>query len=54
MQTTENNDIGIRIAGVIGFLLVLVGMVNNIPSIPGLEKSIANIFNIDFKITRSC
>ena len=47
MQTTENNDIGIRIAGVIGFLLVLVGMVNNIPSIPGLEKSIANIFNVD-------
>jgi hypothetical protein len=52
MQTTENNDIGIRIAGVIGFLLVLVGMVNNIPSIPGLEKSIANIFNVDSVLIR--
>ena len=52
METNENNDIGIRIASIIGLLLVLVGMVNNIPSIPGLESMIGKIFRTDSVLIR--
>ena len=52
METNENNDIGIRIASIIGLLLVLVGMVNNIPSIPGLESMIGEIFRTDSVLIR--
>ena len=52
METNENNDIGIRIASIIGLLLVLVGMVNNIPSIPGLESMIGGIFRTDSVLIR--
>ena len=48
----ENEDLGIKIATIFGFLLVFLGMVNNIPSIPGLEDTIANIFNAESVLIR--
>ena len=48
----ENEDLGIKIATIFGFLLVVLGMVNNIPSIPGLEDTIANIFNAESVLIR--
>ena len=48
----ENEDLGIKIATIFGFLLVVLGMVNNIPSIPGLEDTIANMFNTESVLIR--
>ena len=47
-----NEDLGIKLATVFGFLLVVVGMVNNIPSIPGLEETIAKIINTESVLIR--
>ncbi|MBL6855351.1 MAG: TRAP transporter fused permease subunit [Rhodobacteraceae bacterium] len=52
MHSPDNTDIGIKIASVIGLLLVFLGMVNNIPSIPGLEHTIASIFNLEAVLIR--
>ena len=48
----ENEDLGIKLAIIFGFLLVVLGMINNIPSIPGLEETIANIFNAESVLIR--
>ena len=52
MHSPDNTDIGIKIASVIGLLLVFLGMINNIPSIPGLEHTIASIFNLEAVLIR--
>lgn len=51
-QLRENEDLGIKLATVFGLLLVVFGMVNNIPSIPGLEETIANIFKTESVLIR--
>ena len=43
LEFEKNNDVGLKIAKVIAFVLVLVGMLNTIPAIPGLEQLIWDI-----------
>ncbi len=37
------SDVGYKVALVLGFILVVVGLVNNIPGIPGLDEWVRNI-----------
>ena len=43
LELEKNNDVGLKIAKVIAFVLVLIGMLNTIPAIPGLEQLIWDI-----------
>ena len=43
LEFEKNNDVGLKIAKVIAFVLVLIGMLNTIPAIPGLEQLIWDI-----------
>ena len=36
-ETAEKSDLALRIAGVLAFILVIVGLVNSIPGVPGLD-----------------
>ena len=38
LEFEKNSDVGLKIAKVIAFVLVLIGMLNTIPAIPGLEQ----------------
>ena len=39
LELEKNNDVGLKIAKVIAFVLVLIGMLNTIPAIPGRVKT---------------
>ena len=43
LEFEKNSDVGLKIAKVIAFVLVLIGMLNTIPAIPGLEQLIWDI-----------
>ena len=43
LEFEKNSDMGLKIAKVIAFVLVLIGMLNTIPAIPGLEQLIWDI-----------
>ena len=47
IELEKKNDIGLKIARVIAFFLVLIGMLNTIPAIPGLEELIWGITGND-------
>ena len=49
LEFEKNNDVGLKIAKVIAFVLVLVGMLNTIPAIPGLEQLIWNFESLEKK-----
>ena len=47
IELEKNNDFGLKIAKVVAFIIVSIGMLNTIPSIPGLEELIWNITGND-------
>jgi len=47
LELEKNNDIGLKIAKVIAFFLVLIGMLNTIPAIPGLEELVWSVTGND-------
>ena len=47
IEFDKKNDLGIKIAKIIAFIIVLIGMLNTIPSIPGLEDLIHRITGND-------
>ncbi len=47
LELEKKNDIGLKAAKVIAFFLVLIGMLNTIPAIPGLEDLIWGITGND-------
>ena len=47
LELEKNNDFGLKIAKVIAFFLVLIGMLNTIPAIPGLEELVWRVTGND-------
>ena len=46
-ELEKNNDFGLKIAKVIAFFLVLIGILNTIPAIPGLEELVWRVTGND-------
>ena len=47
LEIEKKNDLGLQIAKAIAFIIVLVGMLNTIPAIPGLEELIHSVTGND-------
>ena len=53
LEIEKKNDLGLQIAKARAFIMVLVGMLNTIPAIPGLEELIHSVTENDRIVFRN-